>query len=54
LAADFMGGASVFWSTNIRADFTVTQPTKEFHKQRGILIVLVASIWHSCFKYFTN
>ena len=35
LVADFTGGVSAFWSTRIRADFTVTQRTKEFDGQRG-------------------
>jgi lipid A 3-O-deacylase len=35
LVADFMGGASLFWSSAIRVDFTVTQRTKEFYGQQG-------------------
>lgn len=31
LVADFMGGVSLFWSSAIRMDFTVTQRTKEFY-----------------------
>lgn len=33
--ADFMGGASLFWSDAIRLDFSVTQRTDEFHGQTG-------------------
>ena len=32
---DFVGGASLFWSSSIRVDFTVTERTKEFFDQRG-------------------
>jgi hypothetical protein len=32
---DFMTGASVFWSSNVRIDFTLTERTKEFYGQRG-------------------
>jgi len=35
LVADFMGGASLFWSSALRIDFTVTQRTKEFYSQQG-------------------
>lgn len=35
LVADLIVGASVFWTTSWRADFTVTQRTKEFDGQRG-------------------
>ncbi len=35
LVADLVGGASLLWSTNVRADFTVTQRTHEFYGQRG-------------------
>ena len=35
LVADFMAGASLFWSSNIRIDFTVTERTKEFYGQQG-------------------
>ena len=35
LVADFTGGASLFWSSLARVDFTVTQRTKEFYGQRG-------------------
>jgi len=35
LVADFMGGASLFWSSAARVDFTVTQRTKEFYGQQG-------------------
>ncbi len=35
LVADFMGGVSLFWSTALRLDLTVTQRTKEFYGQRG-------------------
>jgi hypothetical protein len=35
LVADFMGGASLFWSSALRVDFTVTQRTKEFYSQQG-------------------
>lgn len=35
LVADFVTGASVFWASAIRADFTLTQRTKEFYGQRG-------------------
>ena len=35
LVADFVGGASVFWSSAIRVDFSVTQRTKEFYGQTG-------------------
>jgi len=31
--ADFIGGASVFWSRAARLDFTVTERTKEFYGQ---------------------
>jgi hypothetical protein len=33
--ADFMGGASLFWSSAARLDFTVIQRTKEFDEQQG-------------------
>jgi len=32
---DFMGGASLFWSSSARLDFTVTERTKEFYGQQG-------------------
>jgi len=32
---DFMGGASLFWASRVRVDFTVTQRTKEFYGQHG-------------------
>ena len=32
---DFMTGASVFWSSAVRVDFTVTERTKEFYGQPG-------------------
>jgi hypothetical protein len=32
---DFLIGASAFWSDDIRADFTVTERTKEFYGQMG-------------------
>jgi hypothetical protein len=35
LVADFIGGASLFWSESARIDFTVTQRTKEFYGQQG-------------------
>ena len=35
LVADFITGASLFWSSSARADFTLTQRTKEFYGQRG-------------------
>jgi hypothetical protein len=35
LVVDFMGGASLLWSSAIRLDFTVTQRTKEFYGQQG-------------------
>ena len=35
LVADFMGGASLFWSSDVRIDFTVTERTKEFYGQQG-------------------
>ncbi|MDE2030023.1 MAG: lipid A deacylase LpxR family protein [Alphaproteobacteria bacterium] len=35
LVADFVGGASVFWSSSVRLDFTVTQRTREFYGQQG-------------------
>jgi lipid A 3-O-deacylase len=35
LVADFMAGASFFWSSRFRADFTITQRTKEFYGQQG-------------------
>jgi hypothetical protein len=35
LIADFSGGASVFWSSAVRADFTFTQRTDEFYGQQG-------------------
>ena len=35
LVADFMTGASIFWSKSTRADFTITQRTKEFYGQAG-------------------
>jgi hypothetical protein len=35
LVADFTGGVSVFWSSAVRADFYVTQRTKEFYGQRS-------------------
>jgi lipid A 3-O-deacylase len=35
LVADFMGGASLFWSSSVRLDFTVTERSKEFYGQRG-------------------
>jgi hypothetical protein len=35
LVADFMAGASLFWSSDVRADFTITQRTKEFYGQTG-------------------
>jgi len=35
LVADFMGGASLFWSSSLRLDFTLTQRTKEFYGQQG-------------------
>ena len=31
---DFMGGASLFWSSSVRLDFTITERTKEFYGQR--------------------
>jgi hypothetical protein len=35
LVADFMIGASLFWSSSIRLDFTATERTKEFTTQQG-------------------
>lgn len=35
LVADFIGGASLFWSSAVRVDFTVTERTKEFYGQQG-------------------
>ena len=35
LVADFIGGASLFWSSALRIDFTVTERTKEFYGQQG-------------------
>jgi hypothetical protein len=35
LVADFMGGASLLWSSTVRVDFTVTERTKEFYGQQG-------------------
>jgi hypothetical protein len=35
LVEDFMLGASLFWSSSVRADFTVTERTKEFYGQQG-------------------
>jgi lipid A 3-O-deacylase len=35
LVADFVAGASVFWSKDARVDFTVTQRTHEFYDQQG-------------------
>ena len=35
LVADLMAGASVFWSSSVRVDFTVTQRSKEFYGQQG-------------------
>ncbi|MDR3425539.1 MAG: lipid A deacylase LpxR family protein [Alphaproteobacteria bacterium] len=32
---DFMAGASLFWSSAVRVDFTVTERTKEFYGQQG-------------------
>jgi len=32
---DFIGGASLFWSSSARVDFTVTHRTKEFYGQNG-------------------
>jgi lipid A 3-O-deacylase len=32
---DFTGGASVFWSSSVRIDFTITDRTKEFYGQHG-------------------
>jgi hypothetical protein len=32
---DFMGGASLFWSEDVRVDITVTERTKEFYGQVG-------------------
>jgi lipid A 3-O-deacylase len=32
---DFVGGASLFWSSAIRVDFTMTERMKEFFGQRG-------------------
>ncbi|MGB9153813.1 MAG: lipid A deacylase LpxR family protein [Alphaproteobacteria bacterium] len=32
---DFMGGASLFWSSSVRVDFTVTERTREFYGQQG-------------------
>jgi len=34
LVADYSGGVSLFWSSAARADFTVTQRTKEFYGQK--------------------
>ena len=33
--ADFVGGASVFWSSALRIDFTLTERTHEFYGQQG-------------------
>ncbi len=33
--ADFIGGASLFWSSAMRVDFIITERTKEFYGQRG-------------------
>lgn len=33
---DFMAGASVFWSSAVRVDFTMTERTKEFYGQTGV------------------
>jgi hypothetical protein len=35
LVADFIGGASLLWSQAVRADFTVTQRTREYYGQQG-------------------
>ena len=35
LVADFVAGASVFWSTAARIDFSVTERTREFYGQQG-------------------
>ncbi len=35
LVADFVGGASLFWASDIRVDLTVTQRTREFYDQQG-------------------
>jgi lipid A 3-O-deacylase len=35
LVADFIGGASLFWSNTIRLDFSVVQRTQEFYNQTG-------------------
>jgi len=32
---DFMTGASIYWSQDVRLDFTVTERTKEFYGQQG-------------------
>jgi len=32
---DFLAGASVFWSSSVRVDFTITERTKEFYGQEG-------------------
>jgi len=32
---DFMGGASLFWSSAVRVDFTITERTREFYGQQG-------------------
>lgn len=32
---DFTGGASVFWSSAVRLDFTITERTREFYGQQG-------------------
>ncbi len=35
LVADFTAGASLFWSSAVSLDFTVTERTKEFYSQQG-------------------
>jgi len=35
LVADLIAGASIFWSTHVRLDFSVIERTKEFYGQQG-------------------